>query len=51
MALDSHPHMYTPTLWEQVTVTRMSGSALEPTWGGGGGGGGGASISNEETCE
>ena len=26
-----HPHMYTPTLWEQGIVIRMSGSALEPT--------------------
>ena len=26
-----HPHMYTTTLWEQETVIRMSGSALELT--------------------
>ena len=26
-----HPHMHTPTLWEQGTVIRMSGSALELT--------------------
>ena len=26
-----HPHMYTPTLWEQGTVIRMSGSTLELT--------------------
>ena len=26
-----HPHMYTSTLWEQGTVIRMSGSALELT--------------------
>ena len=26
-----HPHMYTPTLWEQGAVIRMSGSALELT--------------------
>ena len=24
-----HPHVYTPTLWKQGTVIRMSGSALE----------------------
>ena len=24
-----HPHMYTPSLWEQGIVIRMSGSALE----------------------
>ena len=23
-----HPHLYTPTLWEQEIVIRMSGSAL-----------------------
>ena len=26
-----HPHMYSSTLWEQETVIRMSGSALELT--------------------
>ena len=26
-----HPHMYTPTLWEQGTVITMSGSAFELT--------------------
>ena len=26
-----HPHMYTPTLWEQGTVIRMSGSAIKLT--------------------
>ena len=26
-----HLHMYTPTLWENGTVIRMSGSALELT--------------------
>ena len=26
-----HPHMYTPTLWEQGSVIRMSVSALELT--------------------
>ena len=26
-----HPHMYTSTLWEQGTIIRMSGSALEIT--------------------
>ena len=26
-----HPHMYSPTLWEQGTVIRMSGSTLELT--------------------
>ena len=31
VALGSHPHMYTPTLWEQGTVIRMPGFALELT--------------------
>ena len=26
-----HPHMYTPTQWEQGSVIRMSGSTLELT--------------------